>query len=565
MFSIIDSVLYLALPYGGLVLGLVLTVRYLKLIDLTFAASFVLGPAIAAKLMIGGYGFGAGISIAVAATIGLAVFSLLLARYLELDHLLAGLLCSFAGFAITLLISQGTVSLSDTWTPFTPLKALDYQINAGSSPLHPWQVGAMLVIVGGCLLLVDRYLQSEHGLAFRSMEDQGSADFLLKSLGVSVEALRGTGVVAGNVLCMMSGVMVAFRENQVTAQRGFDALLTAIAAYLLGIGVFEMRPQTGLGGRVMKLIGSVARVRPSAAAVLGLVLYFVILETVARSDLPASVPKLIVVALIVGALSLSELPKLLGSVRDRRKNTTVLTGETSNFEVVDAVVGYAGFPDSIRVLNGAGIAVAPGELVHLMGANGIGKSTLLRFAAGLTEGSGVVKVPTTAVGSTKSLMRPALVGYLSQDASRATCATLPVMQHLALYQIGVNASPFRKWRQHAGDTSRIAGLAPSARETLVGNLSGGQRQVLGLAAFLVRPERPQTILLDEPLTHLDESNAAACVALIEELLRDGRRLVVVQHDLVGQEGGSDSARARLAALVTRKVELLPAASRGQIK
>lgn len=562
MLSIIDSVLYLALPYGGLVLGIVLTVRYLKLIDLTFAASFVLGPAIAAQLMLAGFGFSAGIIIAVAATIGLAVFSLLLARYLDLDQLLAGLLASFAGFSFTLLVSQGTVSLSDTWTPFTPLKALDHQFNAGSTPLHPWQVGAMLAIVGGCLLVVDRYLQSEHGLAFRAMEDEGSAVSLLKSLGISAEALRGTGVVAGNVLCMMSGIMVAFRENQVTAQRGFDALLTAIAAYLLGIGLFESRPQVRLGSWFVNLLGSVSRARPSAAAVLGLISYFAILETVARADVPASVPKLIVVALIVVALSLGTLPKLLASARAKRQNTTALTGEHSNFEVVGAVVSYPGFPNAITVLDGAGITVAPGELVHLTGANGVGKSTLLRFAAGLTAGTGTVKVPCASDGRTTRLGRPAILGYLSQDASRATCATLPVVQHLALYQIGANASPFRKWNQRTGSASRVVGISPSAHGTLVGDLSGGQRQVLGLAAFLMRPERPQTILLDEPLTHLDESNAAACVALIEELMRDGRRLVVVQHDLIGQEGGPDSARARLSALVTRQVELRTAGHSG---
>jgi energy-coupling factor transporter ATP-binding protein EcfA2 len=82
-------------------------------------------------------------------------------------------------------------------------------------------------------------------------------------------------------------------------------------------------------------------------------------------------------------------------------------------------------------------------------------------------------------------------------------------------------------------------------------LSGGQRQAVAISAMVLRPHAPSVILFDEPLTHLDEANALACVELIEMLASRGHTMVIVQHDIDPTAAEAISpARRRLGAHLT---------------
>jgi putative tryptophan/tyrosine transport system permease protein len=222
MIAFIDNVLFEALPYSLVALGVVLTFRYLRLIDLTFAASFVTGPAIAGALMTNGVPFALAFVAAIAIAALLASLTWMLMWALEIDGLLAGLLTSFAGFSLALLFTQGTLSLHTIQTPLDTIKALDFPWLAGNLPLHPAQVTLFLAVLVVAKLLTDRFLNSELGLAFRAMEDDRSRESLLSSIGISHWWLLGGGLIAGNVLCAISGVLLMLKEGQVTASRGFD-------------------------------------------------------------------------------------------------------------------------------------------------------------------------------------------------------------------------------------------------------------------------------------------------------------------------------------------------------
>jgi iron complex transport system ATP-binding protein len=554
--TLIDNVLYEALPYTFMGLALVLTFRYLKLIDLTFAASFVLGPAIMGQQLVAGRPLALALLLAALATLLLAVFTVALTQGLGVDSLLAGLLASFGGYAVALLFTQGTLSLSGVRTPFDRLKEADWAWAVDRVPLHPAQNSVLLLLAGGAVWATSRFLRSEAGLGYRALEDSRSADRLLRGVGLSPDRLRAGGVVCGNLLCMASGSLLALKEGQVTAQRGFDALVTTVAAFLLGSALFERRAMLAEQRGVTRWIARVQRLGPAGASLAGLLAYFALLFGVARFNVPASVPKLVVVALITVGFAASRWPELRSARRLRRGDRTVLIDAPAPLAAHGVSVSYPGSSRPRQVLADVALEARPGELLYLEGPNGSGKSTLLRYLAGLTPGRGTVAVPVgRGTSRGRFVSRAALVGYMAQDAGQATCEVLTAGEHLALYRAGARPHWFRRW-DHARNLSDEDGSGGGGDDSRpVGTLSGGQRQIVGVSAFLVRREPPQVVLFDEPLTHLDDENAHGCIDAIGQLVQNGHAVVLVQHDLPPTSAPGSDPRARLSRMVTRRVHL----------
>lgn len=144
-------------------------------------------------------------------------------------------------------------------------------------------------------------------------------------------------------------------------------------------------------------------------------------------------------------------------------------------------------------------AIASGKVVGVLGANAAGKSTLLRALAGLVPYRGEAHLDGRSIAGMGHRARAGLVGYLPQ--------ALPHGSTLVAYEAVVSA--FRAVR---GDLSRSAvdravedvfdrlGIRHLAFRPL-GRMSGGQRQMVGLAQVIVR--RPRLMLLDEPTSALD--------------------------------------------------------------
>lgn len=551
MVILLDGVLFEALPYTFLALGLVLTYRYLRVIDLTFAASFAVAPAVAGALIVQGQPFGLALAFAALATIALALITLVLIRLLELDALLAGLLTSFAGFSLALLFTQGTLSIRSAATPADALRAFDFQWLQDGIPLHPAQIGAMAILLLAAKLAIDWFLRSELGLAFRAMEDERSRSTLLNSLGVSHWRMLASGLIAGNLLAAASGVLVMLKEGQVTANRGFDAFLATIAAYLFGLMLFERRARYGeRKGGLAELASVMARFGPTSAAILGVGFYFLLLTLVARLDVPSSTPKLVMVGLVIAAFAASRWSDVQSRLRQSTKVRVV--AETEPFQAERVHIEYPGYPTPNVVIDGVSLRLTPGEAVLLKGANGSGKSTLLKYLAGRVDGAGAVEIPAK-----RRKPRSELIGYVSQDAHLGSASTLTVSENLALFHRDGGASLWRKWRPPADDLLPAPLVSLKAEnDRAAALLSGGQRQVLNISAMLVRRDAPRVVLFDEPLTHLDETNALACVELMERLTAAGSAILIVQHDVdLGQTYANSSARDRLARLLHRAIDL----------
>jgi ABC-type multidrug transport system ATPase subunit/pSer/pThr/pTyr-binding forkhead associated (FHA) protein len=174
------------------------------------------------------------------------------------------------------------------------------------------------------------------------------------------------------------------------------------------------------------------------------------------------------------------------------------------------------------ILHPTTFSVAPGELVAIIGASGTGKSTLLRMLAATdVPDSGVV-----ALGGEPIVARRQDVGYVPQDEIvHRELSVGEALQFAAALRMPADADESRV-ADAARSIAQDLGLAEHG-ETLVGNLSGGQRKRVGVATELVN--EPAILLLDEPTTGLDAGLERKAMRLFRHLAGGQRSVVLVTH------------------------------------
>ncbi|OWY37930.1 iron ABC transporter ATP-binding protein [Xenophilus sp. AP218F] len=168
-------------------------------------------------------------------------------------------------------------------------------------------------------------------------------------------------------------------------------------------------------------------------------------------------------------------------------------------------------------------ALHAGEVAALLGPNGSGKSTLLRALAGLQPCRGEV-----LLGGRPMSPRRGEVAYLPQ--------TLPPAVHLTVFEslmVAGQATASGLARRH-GDEQVFRLLQTLGIEQLalrhLDQLSGGQRQLVGIAQALIR--EPSLLLLDEPLSALDLNYQFHVMDLLRRETRQRQMVtVIVLHDL----------------------------------
>lgn len=181
---------------------------------------------------------------------------------------------------------------------------------------------------------------------------------------------------------------------------------------------------------------------------------------------------------------------------------------------------------SIPVLHDVSLAVAPGEIVALLGANGSGKSTLLRTAIGIvTPRRGSVRLFGQPVQDARAHEG---LGYVPQFSAETGSIPATARETVASGLLGP-----RRWLSRARDPRVSALLADVGLADLgdrpITQMSGGQRQRVMIARALVR--RPTLLVLDEPFSGVDLPTQTALAELLVRLRDRGTTLVVVLHEI----------------------------------
>jgi ABC-2 type transport system ATP-binding protein len=143
------------------------------------------------------------------------------------------------------------------------------------------------------------------------------------------------------------------------------------------------------------------------------------------------------------------------------------------------------------------LSISPGEIYGLVGADGAGKTTIMRLLCGaLRPDSGEVSICGCDVKKQTEQAR-AHIGYLSQRFSMYE--DLTVLENIRFFA-EVRGLKAGEWLPRCMEILEFVGLADFA-DRRAGQLSGGMKQKLGLASALVT--RPRVLLLDEPTTGVD--------------------------------------------------------------
>lgn len=201
-------------------------------------------------------------------------------------------------------------------------------------------------------------------------------------------------------------------------------------------------------------------------------------------------------------------------------------------EIIGLVKAYRTATGELEVLHELDFTVEQGEMVAVVGASGVGKSTLLHVLGGLDAfDAGTVRIGDASVDqmddATRVRFRNRHVGFVFQFHHLLPEFTAFENVEMPLRIAGLPANERRTRAQALIDR---VGLTDRAHHR-PGALSGGEQQRVAVARALVG--RPSLLLADEPTGNLDEATASDLHQLLREMHREhGLTSVIVTHNSV---------------------------------
>ncbi|WP_433439269.1 ABC transporter permease subunit [Nonomuraea sp. CA-141351] len=355
------------------------------------------------------------------------------------------------------------------------------------------RVVVLLVLIAGVALLVRNLEKSASGRAILAVR---SAPAAATTSGLSAPRTKIMLFALASAIAGLGGVLFAVSKGSITA--------TDLPAF---------------SGFVWLAVVVLQGVRRIGGAVLGGMIAVVVPELLATWGVSAHVGAILFGA---GGMILAKHPDgvltQLAELRHRPHTSTEpapslppARAEGPLFRLEGVVAGYA----DCTVLRGVDLAVNPGEVVALLGANGAGKSTTCAAAAGdLPVTSGRILLGGEDVTAWPAHRR-ARAGILLAPEGRGVFPGLTVEENL------------RTWLSDPDPVyERLPRLA-ERRTVLAGALSGGEQQLLTLAPALVRP--PRVLIADEPSLGLAPMVVRQVFDVFAELRERGVALLLIEE------------------------------------
>ncbi len=197
----------------------------------------------------------------------------------------------------------------------------------------------------------------------------------------------------------------------------------------------------------------------------------------------------------------------------------------------DISVGYSNKKENILISSGINLTLEKGKLISLIGANGIGKSTLLRTLTGIQKTlAGTVLLDGQNIHKMDSLS-------LAQNLSVVLTEKLPPSNLTVFELIALGRQPYTNWLGKLTELD-ITKINEALELTQISNLatkkhyeiSDGQLQKVLVARALAQ-DTP-LIILDEPTTHLDLLHKVALFKLLKKLTQETQKCILFStHDI----------------------------------
>jgi branched-chain amino acid transport system ATP-binding protein/branched-chain amino acid transport system permease protein len=385
-----------------------------------------------------------------------------------------------------------------------------------------------LVLTAAAAAALSAIRRSNVGIRLRAHRDHPAA---ASGLGVPTRRLLLGAFVASSVVGGLAGSL-AVQLAGVSDPNAFGPFtsLKLLAAVLLGGASYAC---AGIAG--VAILGAVALLGHAWAVVQG--------------DAPAQLQPMLASLLLLAILGVGGqgLIPLLLRLRGRSPRppdppsdaAAPATGDPAALSAHGLRKHYGG----VRALDGLDLEVAPGEAVALVGANGSGKTTVLRALAGaLPLDAGEIALdgrPVTALrpevlaqaGIVRTLQRTATFGSLTVLENALVGAGLrtrhsgPVRSLVATPKARAER---RRTRETATEALRTVGLDRLA-DTRAELLDGFRRRLLMIAAALATG--PRLLLLDEPSAGAGPAEIGRLAAILTEVRATGVSLVLVEHNL----------------------------------
>jgi cobalt/nickel transport system ATP-binding protein len=178
----------------------------------------------------------------------------------------------------------------------------------------------------------------------------------------------------------------------------------------------------------------------------------------------------------------------------------------------------------MRILKDIDFSVEHGESIGLIGANGVGKSTLLKLLVGIQLGyAGTLSIQDVVLKKENLVSIREKIGYVFQDSdSQLFMTTVYEDVSFAPRNYGLSKAEVEKRSMEALEKVHIQDL----KDQPIYRLSGGQKKMVSIGTILSM--RPDIILLDEPSAALDPGNRRNLIHILNELQVTK---VIASHDL----------------------------------
>ena len=313
--TLIVSALMQGMVYAPLALGVFIAFNILKVSDLTLDGSFVFGMAVCAVLTISGHPV---LALIVGTLSGAAAGFVtgILQTKLKINRLLSGILTMTALYTVNFAVLGGQANRYltakdpatgvpvDSKTVFSPIRAaLESLLGPGGgreraqmlNNVVPLIVAAIITVV--CVTSLSVFFKTRTGLSVRAVGDN---EEMVRSSSISADRMRIIGLMISNALVALSGAILCQQQKFADLNSGSGMLIAGLAAVIIGQVIFGART---------KLTATLI------AAVVGSMLYRVIIQLAYSVNIPSYFVKAISAVIVVIALSVPTVREKLGMLK----------------------------------------------------------------------------------------------------------------------------------------------------------------------------------------------------------------------------------------------------------